>query len=149
MWEACRAPKKKGEREESKHAHHFWWQHHEKVAVTPSIVLQWSRGVALWKAESKLYRSRHYSTASEHLLPIYPVKNGVRERPSGSKSRPQRQFQPKYQNLTKIAIWQPLESSFQDESIGTIIIKVIDAAPLPAVESQLQTTLMQRDLEWQ
>ena len=122
-----------------------WW----KVAVTPSIRLQWWNGVAFWKAESKLYRCRHYSASLEHLLRKESVKNGSRKWPTACKSRPQRQFQPKYQNLTKIAIWQPLESSFQDESIGTIIIKVIDAAPLPAVESQLQTTLMQRDLEWQ
>ncbi len=129
-----RAPKKKGrERREQQNAHHFfkqsrqlaqWW----KVAVTSSILLQWRHGVALWKAESKLYRCRHYLASLEHLLPMNSVKNGSTKRPAACKSRPTAGFSIKISNFDKITIWQPLESSFQDESIGTIIIIGINAA---------------------
>ena len=104
----------------------------EKVAVTPSIELVWWIGLAFWKAESKLYRSRHYSASLEQPLPKESVKNGVRKPQAEPKSRLQPEYSTIWSKFDKNTTWQPLESSWRDESNRGII-----AAPLPAVESQI------------
>ncbi len=80
----------------------MWLHAPWKIAVTPIIVLVWWIGLAFWKAESKLYRSRHYSASLEQFLPKESVRNGVRKRPAAAKSEATAGFSIWCQILTKI-----------------------------------------------
>ena len=84
-----------------------------------AVVEVWWIELAFWNRHIELYRSRHYSASSEHLLPKDSVKNGARKSPTASKSRLHPGISTNRSNFDQNTIRQPLESAFQDESIST------------------------------